>query len=108
MYARFLIAGLMLVVGHTASAMDCPIGSYPWVDNWGNQTCQRPGGGTALTHTPPGAQCPTGSYPWTDSWGNQVCKSFGAGPTYYDTSRGCPTGFAPWVDNWGNPICRRM
>jgi hypothetical protein len=109
MRALFLVISLILVASNAAWAINCPIGSFPWVDNWGNQVCQRfGGGGAAITQTPQGAECPNGSYPWTDNWGNRICRSFNGGTDYYDTSHGCPTGFAPWVDQWGNPVCRRM
>jgi hypothetical protein len=101
----------MLAISQPASALQCRIGSFPSVDGWGNNICQRlANGGAAVTQAAPGG-CPRGSHPWVDNWGNRVCQSNGgptAGATYYDTSRGCPVGFMPWADNWGNPVCRRM
>jgi hypothetical protein len=90
----------------------CPIGTYAWVDSWGNQTCRRfSDGSDAVTRTPPNASCPNGSYPWTDSWGNRICRSYQQPnrpqTDYYDTSRGCPIGMYEWRDNWGNRVCRR-
>src|SRR5713101_1788665 len=32
----FLVVGLP--IGHARA--ECPIGSYPWVDNWGNRVCK--------------------------------------------------------------------
>jgi hypothetical protein len=109
-FALWTVSGL-LTISQPASALQCPIGSFPSVDGWGNNICQRIGDGSAaVTQTAPGG-CPIGSHPWVDNWGNRVCQSDGGatgGTTYYDTSRGCPVGFMRWVDSWGNPVCRRM
>jgi hypothetical protein len=98
----------MLIASGAEAA--CPIGSYPWLDEWGNNICKRFGSGS--TSTIEGsligvrlAAIP-GSYPWIDSWGNRVCRSFNSGSDSYDTSRGCPIGFYPWVDSWGNRTCK--
>jgi hypothetical protein len=98
-----LIEALAIVPNSHAA---CPIGSYPWVDQWGNNICKRFDSGGTSTIEGSLDRCPTGSYPWTDSWGNRVCRSFGGGGDSYDTSRGCPTGFYPWVDSWGNRTCK--
>lgn len=95
---------LILLVSGVEAA--CPTGSYPWVDEWGNNICKRFGSGSTSTIEGNLDRCPTGSYPWTDSWGNRVCRSFGSGSDSYDTSHGCPTGFYPWVDSWGNRVCK--
>jgi hypothetical protein len=97
------------VLGMTAAqARQCPLGSYPWTDSWGNSICKRfDGGGTAAIRGSL-TKCPTGSFPSVDSWGNRTCKTFRGGVQYYDTSRGCPIGTYRWNDNWGNPICRRF
>ena len=87
-------------------AMQCPIGSYAWVDNWGNQICKRFNGGSTSVIEGSRQNCPTGSHPWVDNWGNSICKSFSGNQQYYDTSRGCPTGSFEWVDNWGNAVCK--
>jgi hypothetical protein len=93
------------------AGQQCPVGSYPWTDNWGNQICRRfSDQSTASVATPNGQACPTGSYQWTDSWGTPICRSYSTpgqqGTDYYDTSRGCPIGFHAWRDEWGNPICQ--
>ena len=36
---RKLIAALFVLLPSVAFA-DCPIGSYPWTDMWGNQICR--------------------------------------------------------------------
>jgi hypothetical protein len=90
-----------------AGLANCPVGSHPWRDQWGNATCQSFATGAAVTteaNTATG--CPNGSFQWVDGYGNRVCRSFGNGPTYYDTSQGCPIGTHPWRDNWGNPTCQ--
>jgi hypothetical protein len=84
----------------------CPIGSYPWVDQWGNNICKRFASGSTSTIEGTLERCPTGSYLWVDSWGNRICRSFGSGADSYDTSRGCPVGFYPWIDSWGNRVCK--
>ena len=91
----------------TAALADCPIGSHPWTDSWGNQICKRFGGGTVSIE---GSldNCTIGSHPWQDSWGNRTCKSFGGRQQFYDTSGGCPIGTHEWVDSWGNEVCKRL
>jgi len=84
----------------------CPIGSYPWVDNWGNRVCKSFSSGQNTTTQGSLSQCPAGSHPWVDEWGNRICQSFNEGTRYYDTSKGCPIGTYSWVDNWGNKICK--
>lgn len=103
----------LLTVGSPAVAQDCPIGSYPWVDNWGNKICKRHGdGSTATIETPRAQTCPTGSYPWVDNWGNKVCRTHDTPnqprADYYDTSKGCPVGTLPGVDQWGNKTCKKF
>src|SRR5262245_837899 len=109
-----LIAAILLGQTIQTFAIQCPVGSYPWTDNWGNQICKRfDSGAPSVTQGNPynAGGCPTGSYPWMDSWGNKICQTY-AMPNqpqqrYYDTSRGCPVGTYPWRDNWGNPVCKR-
>src|SRR5207249_6026137 len=74
----------------------CPIGSYPWVDSWGNSICKRFDDDSTATvrRNPNGPSgCPVGSYPWVDSWGNRVCR--GEDGNAYDTSHGGPIGSYP-------------
>ena len=108
-----VLAATVALIGLVApaQAQQCPVGSHPWVDSWGNQICQRfADQSTATTQIPRGQQCPNGAYPTVDSWGNQICRTFDSpsGPRtdYYDTSRGCPIGMFPWVDTWGNSVCK--
>jgi hypothetical protein len=85
----------------------CPAGSYPALDNWGNQICKAFGGNTVTVAPGSSGGCPNGSYPTLDSRGNQMCQEFGrGGRTYYETSKGCPSGSYPSLDSWGNPVCR--
>ena len=101
---RFILAAIFIIgVGVEANA--CPIGSFPSVDNWGNQICKSFGGQTTTIQGSV-ENCPIGSHPWVDSWGNRTCQSFDSGSQYYDTSGGCPIGTHPWVDNWGNQVCQ--
>jgi hypothetical protein len=109
-YASAVVAAPQAVAQAQAQ---CPIGSDPWVDTWGNQTCRRfSDQSTATTQVPPGQTCPTGAYPTVDNWGNQICRTFGAQnqprTDYYDTSEGCPVGTYQSVDNWGNSVCKRF
>jgi hypothetical protein len=104
---KTLVCGAILVASLASSTRaECPTGSFPWVDSWGNQICRRFGDGSTATTQPSQPGCPTGTHPWVDSWGNSVCQSFNGGQRYYDTSQGCPNGTYPWIDNWGNRICK--
>jgi hypothetical protein len=98
----------VIVVGPSAREANaaCPIGSYPWVDNWGTQVCKSFSSGQNTVTQGSLSHCPAGSHPWVDEWGTSVCQSFNEGKRYYDTSKGCPTGTYSWVDNWGNKICK--
>ena len=91
---------------------ECPIGSYPWADAWGNQICKRFGSGSTSAVSGSLDKCPTGTHPWVDNWGNKICQSFNApgqsAQHLYDTSRGCPIGTFAWTDTWGNAICKRF
>ncbi len=97
----------------TVAFADCPVGSFPWTDNWGNQICKRFGDGSTSTiqgnFDNPGG-CPTGMHPWVDGWGNKVCQSFDMpnqpSERSYDTSQGCPIGTFSWTDSWGNAVCK--
>ncbi len=101
-----VFVGIFVALVVSESHAGCPVGSYEWVDNWGNKVCK--GFDTGENRTIEGSlsKCPTGSYPWVDSWGNRICQSFEGNQRYYDTSRGCPVGTYQWVDNWGNSVCK--
>ena len=101
-----ILIGLSLVLSVPASDAACPVGSYPWVDNWGNHICKSFETGQPQSSEGSLVRCPVGSYPWVDQWGTKICQSFDNGQRYYDTSRGCPTGSYPWTDSWGNKICK--
>jgi hypothetical protein len=104
-----LIAALLALLGLPSTAFAaCPTGSFPSVDKWGNQICQRFGGGPPATIQGSIDNCPTGTHPWVDSWGTRTCKSFNSPRQFYDTSKGCPTGTYQWVDQWGNQTCKRF
>ena len=104
-----LIAGLLaLLVLPSAALANCPMGSFPSVDRWGNQICQPFGGGPPAAVQGSLESCPAGTHPWADQWGNRTCKSFNSPQQLYDTSKGCPMGTYPWVDQWGNSTCKRF
>lgn len=111
--AILILAALGSGASNVAHAQQqCPAGSFPWVDTWGNHICRRYSGqSTATAEAPQGQACPTGSYPWTDDRGNKICRSYQTGnqpqTDYYDTSKGCPIGTYEWTDNWGNKVCKR-
>ncbi|MBN8555424.1 MAG: hypothetical protein J0L93_08270 [Deltaproteobacteria bacterium] len=86
----------------------CPVGSYQWIDEWGNSTCKSFENGNTTTIQGNADGCPTGSYPWVDNWGNSICKSFNGNQEYYDTSKGCPAGTYTWPDKWGNSTCKKF
>lgn len=93
--------------GHSATAqMQCPVGTYPWQDNWGNQTCRSFTTQQDVITQTDQTGCPVGSHPWVDEWGNEICQAFDSNKRYYDTSKGCPVGMHPWQDRWGNPTCQ--
>ncbi len=95
---------ITLFVSNTHAA--CPIGSYPWVDNWGNRVCKSFDTGQNRTTEGSLSNCPIGTHPWVDSWGNRICQSFDGTQRYYDTSKSCPIGTHEWVDRWGNKVCQ--
>jgi hypothetical protein len=103
-----LLITFALFVGSLNAQAACPTGSYPWMDNWGNQICKTFNTGETRSIQGSTSRCPAGSYPWVDNWGNQICQSFQDRQPYYDTSKGCPIGTYQWVDNWGNQVCRRF
>jgi hypothetical protein len=106
---RWILAAALVVLGPSAaSAINCPMGSHPWVDSWGNQICKRFDDGSASRVQGSLDSCPMGTHPWVDSWGNRTCKSFNSPQQLYDTSKGCPMGTYPGVDNWGNQACKRF
>jgi len=108
MHRTMIVVAVLVTASVGAAEAACPIGSYEWVDNWGNQICKSFGSGQTTTIEGGLDNCPVGTFPWVDSWGNRTCKSFGSRNQYYDTSGGCPIGTFPWVDNWGNNVCRRF
>jgi hypothetical protein len=107
---RRFIFGALLTFGSVAAAnaQQCPIGSFAWVDNWGNQICKSFDSGQATAIEGNLQNCPIGTHPWVDNWGNQICQSFNGGQQYYDTSQGCPVGTYQWMDSWGNQVCRQF
>jgi hypothetical protein len=103
---RQIIMFAAIVLPTSAALADCPIGSFPWVDNWGNKICKRFDDGSTATTQGSLNNCPAGTHPWVDNWGNRICQAFQGGQQYYDTSAGCPIGTFKWVDTWGNPVCK--
>ena len=104
---------VFLALGSAPVSAGCPIGSFAWIDDWGNKICKRfDDGSTATTQSNSynAGGCPTGTHPWVDSWGTKICQSFESQgqPTQqlYNTSRGCPLGTFSWTDNWGNSVCK--
>jgi len=72
-------AVILIMCSGSAVHAACPIGSFPWMDSWGNPICKSFSTGATQTITPaPGSVggCPVGSHPWVDAWGNPVCQSF--------------------------------
>jgi hypothetical protein len=92
----------------TVALANCPIGSFEWVDDWGNKICKSFDSGATKSVEGSTQHCPTGTYAWSDNWGNAICKSYNSGQEYHDTSKGCPIGTYQWQDNWGNPTCRKF
>jgi hypothetical protein len=106
---RLRFVALLALWPSTALAIDCPVGSHPWVDSWGNQICKRFDDGSTSRAQGSLDNCPIGTHPWVDSWGNRICQSYQQPEQqFYDTSKGCPVGTFPSVDNWGNSVCKRF
>jgi len=105
---RVMIAALLLVLLPINAFANCPIGSFPSFDRWGNQICQRFDGGPPAAIQGTLDNCPIGTHPWADQWGNRTCKSLDSPQQHYDTSRGCPIGTYQWADQWGNQACKRF
>jgi len=104
----FIVLVFLFFSSSQVSALQCPIGSFPCADNWGNQICKSFDSGGTTTIEGSTKNCPIGTHPWVDEWGNQICKSFEGNQKFYDTSKGCPIGFYEWVDNWGNRVCKKF
>lgn len=101
----FATATLLCALPFAVDA-SCPIGTYEWVDNWGNKICKKFGSNRTTNIQGSTTRCPAGTHQWVDNWGNTVCKEFNSEKKYYDTSKGCPVGSYEWVDEWGNKVCK--
>jgi hypothetical protein len=74
LFAAALLAFLPSVATIEGGLDNCPVGTQPWTDMWGNRTCRSLSGGGQYYDTSQG--CPIGTVRWTDMWGNPVCKRF--------------------------------
>ena len=81
-----IVTGVIFLVSGAEAA--CPVGSYPWVDEWGNHICKRFGSGGTSTIEGSSGRCPTGSYPWRDSWGGIESVAVSTTATIATTRRG--------------------
>ena len=63
-----LAMAIILVATSSAFAIQCPVGSFPWQDNWGNKICKRFGNGGTANIQGSLAKCPTGTFRWADKW----------------------------------------
>lgn len=99
---------IMSGVGGGSTTFNCSVGSYQWVDNWGNKICKRYFSDDVTAIQGSTDNCPTGTYLWVDNWGNKVCQSFDTQQQYHDTSNGCPIGSYEWPDDWGNRTCKNF
>jgi hypothetical protein len=86
----------------------CPTGSHPWTDQWGNSICKDSITGTTTTISGTIESCPPGTFRWVDSFGTPICKSSTSSEEYYDTSKGCPVGTFQSINEWGNPSCKKF
>jgi len=102
--ARIFLTLLLLLLS-TPAFTECPPGTYPWVDEWGNKICKSIDNDQTRSIEGSTKECPPGTHPWVDEWGNPICEGDLEDQQFYDTSKGCPPGTYPWVDEWGNPIC---
>ena len=102
------VSSIKAGIGGDSITLDCPIGSYQWVDSWGNKICKRHFSDEVTVIQGSTSNCPTGTHPWVDNWGNKVCQSFDSQQQYHDTSNGCPIGSYEWPDSWGNRTCKKF
>ncbi len=105
---RQILLAFIVVLLVASASIACPVGSFEWLDRWGNRICKTFDTGQTKSIEGNTQSCPTGTHPWVDKWGNPICKSFQGGQQYYDTSKGCPIGTYQWIDNWGNQICKKL
>ena len=105
---RAFVFLLFLVAFADIASAACPVGTFEWVDSWGNRICKSFDTGQTRSIQGSTENCPTGTYRWVDNWGNTICKSFEGNQQFYDTSKGCPVGTYQWVDNWGNNVCQKF
>lgn len=103
---HYLIIGLLFCGLSPIAFANCPAGTFPNIDNWGNEVCvSSSGGNRTIRGNAPG--CPGGTVPEFDSWGNATCVSIDQpSRRYYDTSKGCPGGTIPDFDDYGNQVCK--
>jgi hypothetical protein len=65
----------IFAIGIVVNANACPVGSFPSVDNWGNQICKTFDFGQTTTIQGSIENCPVGKHPWTDNWGNKIARA---------------------------------
>jgi len=99
---RLLVIAVLSLDAH---AQQCPVGSHPSVDQWGNRMCNVFALGAATTINGSRNDCPTGTHLWIDKWGNRNCTIIKKSRPIYDNSNWCPVGTRPLVDEWGNRVC---
>lgn len=100
---------VLCVAFPSAAWAACPLGTFPSLDNFGNQICKRFDTGATDSVRVPAGQCPNGSHKAVDEYGNHICESYtGDRQRYYDTSKGCPNGFIPFPDEFGRMGCKRL
>jgi hypothetical protein len=97
---RAILVAWILIAQASAALANCPAGSLPSIDDWGNQSCEWIDDGSMLATSGNLSRCPNGSFPWVDSWGHQICQAFTT--RFYDKANTCPVV----TDNWGNRVCQ--
>jgi hypothetical protein len=105
---RAILAVLCFVTASSAAWAACPLGTYEWVDGFGNKICKNFGDGGTRSVQGSTRNCPAGTRLAVDDYGTKICKSFSDDQKFYDTSKGCPPGTHDWVDSFGNKTCKRF
>jgi hypothetical protein len=67
---------LFLAAAQSAAYAQCPIGSFPKTNSYGEQVCQSAAGQTPTIGSV--VSCPPGTETGVDSYGNRTCVSAGA------------------------------
>ena len=91
---------LFLTAAQSAAYAQCPIGSFPKTNSFGEQVCQSAAGQTPTTGNI--VSCPPGTETGVDSYGNRTCVN--AGAAYRGPQPAAPNSAARCLDG---TLCQR-